>query len=76
MEKKAFIQIGVTALRTSTGGFLPSVPLYIEESNLGKSGLTPAHEEAIHNIAGFFIEKYNERLAQQQKHIADKSDKG
>lgn len=26
-----YIQVGVTALRTPDGGFLPSVPLYIAE---------------------------------------------
>jgi len=66
VEKKTFIQIGITALRTPTGSFLPSVPLYVEETNLCKSGLTPAHEEAIHDIAGFFIERYNERLTRRK----------
>ena len=54
---KKFVQIGVTAARTPTGGFLPSVPLYIEVEHLGRSGLTPATENAVRDIAGFFIEK-------------------
>ena len=59
MEKKTFVQIGVTALRTPAGAFLPSVPLYIEMENLRESGLNPTSENAIRNIAGFFVEKLN-----------------
>lgn len=33
-EEKQFIQVGVTALRDPlTGGYLPSVPLYIEATD-------------------------------------------
>ena len=54
---KKFVQIGVTATRTPTGDFLPSIPLYIEVEHLCRSGLTPAQENAVRDIAGFFIEK-------------------
>ena len=64
MEKnsKAYIQIGVTIPRDPNGKYLPSVPLYIEADNLQRSGLTATHENALTDIAGFFIEKYGERL--------------
>ena len=55
----AYIQIGVTALRTPDGEFLPSVPLFVETDDLQKSGLTPTSENAIKEIAGFFVEKLN-----------------
>ena len=61
-EKKGFIQIGVTVPRMPDGKYLPSVPLYIEAENLCRSGLTAAHENALTDIAGFFIEKYGEKL--------------
>lgn len=66
MKNKAFIQVGVTATRTPSGAYLPSVPLYIEVDHLCKSGLTPAHENAIRDIAGFFVEKLNEENEKQQ----------
>jgi len=61
-EKKAFIQVGVTVPRMPDGKYLPSVPLYIEADNLCRSGFTAAHENALTDIAGFFVEKYGERL--------------
>lgn len=41
-----FIQVGVTALRAPDGGFLPSVPLYIEETEAAKAGQTALLEDA------------------------------
>jgi len=65
-EKRAFIQIGVTVPRMPDGKHLPSVPLYIETDNLCRSGLTAAHENALTDIAGFFIDKYSERLKERK----------
>jgi len=62
VQTKTYIQVGVTIPRSPDGKYLPSVPLYIEAENLQRSGLTAAHEKALTDIAGFFIEKYNERL--------------
>ena len=64
---KTFIQIGVTALRKPTGEYLPSVPLFIEADKLTASGLTPEHEDALHDFAGFFIEEYGKRLREKKE---------
>ena len=53
----AYIQIGMTALRTPDGEFLPSIPLFVNTDDLEKSGLVPSSENAIKEIAGFFVEK-------------------
>jgi len=66
-EKRAFIQICVTVPRMPDGKYLPSVPLYIEADNLCRSGLTAAHENALTDIAGFFVEKFGERLSADKR---------
>lgn len=45
MTNEVFIQVGVTALRSPTGDFLPSVPLYIKADKLKQSGLAQAAEK-------------------------------
>lgn len=65
MAKETYVQIGVTALRSQTGGFLPSVPLYIKTSEARKaSGLTPAEESTLHDVAIIFAIKHIERTAE------------
>ena len=61
-DKTNFIQVGVTVPRMPDGKYLPSVALYIEAESLQRSGLTAAHENALTDVAGFFIEKYGERI--------------
>lgn len=57
--RETMIQIGVTALRTPTGEFLPSVPIYIKSTEAVKaSGLTPSEENVIHDIAELFAVKH------------------
>ena len=52
---KRYIQVGVTALRDpNTGGFLPSVPLYIEAGE-GETEQNAASEMA-QQIAPLFVE--------------------
>ena len=55
MEKEVFIQIGITALRSPTGEFLPAVPLYIKADKLKQSGLTQEEENILHDISGLFV---------------------
>lgn len=54
-----FIQVGVTALRDPlTGGYLPSVPLYIEatdEAVVAENGL-------LDNIGGVLAQKFKEYM--------------
>jgi len=59
--KDTYIQIGVTALRSPTGGFLPSVPLYVKTSEAVKaSGLTESEENVLHDVAALFALKHQE----------------
>ena len=59
LEQKQFIQVGVTALRDPlTGGYLPSVPLYIEatdEAVIAENGL-------LDNIGGVLAQKFKEYM--------------
>lgn len=58
MAKEIYIQIGVTALRTPTGEFMPSVPIYIKSTEaIGACGLTPSEEAPIHDVAAVFAIK-------------------
>ena len=67
MAKETYIQIGVTALRTPTGDFLPSVPLYIKATEaVGASGLTPSEERPLHDVAALFAVKHIENTAQKE----------
>lgn len=64
MAKEVFIQIGVTALRSPMGEFLPSVPLYIKSTQpIKDSGLTQAEENILHDVAGLFAEKHDQRTS-------------
>ena len=51
-NKEVYIQIGVTALRSRFGDFLPPVPLYIKSKQTPKeNGFTQAEEEMLKNVA-------------------------
>ena len=53
-----YIQIGVTAMRDpATGGFLPSVPLYIKADDAAKEAERQMHKEVGKAIAGM-MKKY------------------
>ena len=66
MAKETYIQIGVTALRTPAGDFLPSVPLYIKASEaVGASGLTPSEERPLHDVAALFAVEHVNRTVRQ-----------
>lgn len=52
MKNGEFVQIGVTAMRTPTGDFLPSVPLYIKTTDAIKSnGLTASEVAVLRDVA-------------------------
>ena len=52
MKNGEFVQIGVTAMRTPTGAFLPSVPIYIKTSDAIKSnGLTASEVAVLRDVA-------------------------
>ena len=73
MAKETYIQIGVTALRTPTGDFLPSVPLYIKAAEaVGASGLTPSEERPLHDVAALFAVEHIKNTTQKEvKHRAN-----
>lgn len=58
-QQKEYIQIGVTALKDPlTGGYLPSVPLYIEatdEAVVAENGL-------LDDIGGVLMQKFKEYI--------------
>ena len=59
MVKEVYVQVGVTALRSPLGDFLPAVPLFIKEKELKQSGLSQAEEDACHSVAGVVAEIYD-----------------
>lgn len=67
MSNEVFIQVGVTALRSPTGDFLPSVPLYVKADKLKQSGLAQAEENLLHDISGIFAEKCQQIKTQNEK---------
>jgi hypothetical protein len=58
MTKERFVQIGTTALRDrATGGFLPSIPLFVrveDVGGVGESGLPSAEEKALREVGAIF----------------------
>lgn len=57
--KDTYIQVGVTALRSPTGEFLPSIPLYIKTDEAIKAnGLTAAEESVLHDLGALFAIKH------------------
>lgn len=54
-----YIQVGVTALHDPlTGGYLPSVPLYIEATDEAVAG----EEKLIDNVGGVLAQKFKEYI--------------
>lgn len=60
MGKESFIQVGVTALRSPMGDFLPAVPLYIKSDHLKQSKLTQSEENLLREVSGVFVDKYKQ----------------
>lgn len=58
----ALIQIGVMALRSPTGEFLPSQPIYkeIPDDQMASSGRTKEEEKAINDISKVLALKFKE----------------
>lgn len=61
MEEK-MVQIGVTALRSPTGEFLPAVPIYIKAEDAEEfnpnTGRTVAEDLALDDVAAVFADKF------------------
>jgi hypothetical protein len=54
-----YIQVGVTALRDPmTGGYLPSVPLYIEATD----DAVAAEDRLLDNIGGVLAQKFKQYM--------------
>lgn len=58
-----YIQVGVTALRSPDGSFLPSVPLYIKATPEAKA----AEEALIQDIAGVLAQKMKQYMDETRK---------
>lgn len=61
MTQEVYIQVGVTALRSPTGDFLPSVPLFIKADKLKQSGLARSEEKLLRDVSGVFVDKYRQQ---------------
>lgn len=63
-EIENMVQIGVTALRSPAGEFLPSIPIYIKAEDAGeinKSTGRPVEEElALTDVAKVFADKFKQ----------------
>ena len=58
-NREKFMQVGVTALRDPlTGGYLPSVPLYIEATDQA----VVAENGLLDNIGGVLAQKFKEYM--------------
>ncbi len=59
----AMVQVGVIALRTPDGNFLPATPLYkeIPDENINKeTGMTHAEESAYSDLATMLAKKFKQ----------------
>jgi len=58
------VQIGVAALRSPSGEFLPSIPLYIKEEDAGEinpdTGRTVQEDLALTDVAKVFADKFKQ----------------
>lgn len=56
------VQIGVTALRSPSGEFLPSIPIYIKAEDAGEinpaTGRTVQEDLALTDVAKVFADKF------------------
>lgn len=59
-----YIQVGTFALRSPSGEFLPSVPLFIQAKDAGqvneRTGLTVAEEIALTEVGKVFADKFKQ----------------
>jgi hypothetical protein len=79
MADEKFIQIGVTALRSPSGEFLPSIPLYIKAEDAGEinphTGRTVAEDAALGDVAKVFADKFKQYKEGTKKLKAGKTAK-
>lgn len=73
------VQIGVSALRSPSGDFLPSVPIFITEEDAGEinphTGRTVAEDLALTDVAKVFADKFKQ-YAEGTKKRRGKAAKG
>lgn len=69
------VQIGVTALRDPSGGFLPSVPLFIREEDAGKinpaTGRPIQEDLVLDDVAKIFADKFKQYVDGNRKRKKD-----
>lgn len=61
LEKETFIQIGVTALRSPSGEFLPAVPLYVKAEKKKNKMLTSEEETLLKEVGNVYADLYRKR---------------
>lgn len=80
MMAEKMVQIGVTALRDPSGGFLPSVPLFIREEDAGKinpaTGRPVQEDLVLDDIAKIFADKFKQYADGNRKREREKRRKG
>lgn len=67
MTQEVYIQVGVTALRSPTGDFLPSVPLFVRADKLKQSGLAQSEEKLLRDVSGVFVDKYRQQKEKDEE---------
>lgn len=60
--KKKFTQIGVTALRSPDGSFLPAVPLYVESDRIEDLRTSGATATGLDDITEIFSAKFKQYI--------------
>lgn len=67
-KKETFVQIGVTALRSPDGSFLPSVPLYVKvpAEDVSPGGEYIGSEPVLQDVAEVFADKYRQYIKAQR----------
>lgn len=54
------VQVGVMALRSPDGQFLPSTPIYKEVPQVNERGNTPTGEKALVDVSKLFADKFKQ----------------
>lgn len=55
-----FVQVGIMALRSPTGEFMPATPIYKEVERVTPDGLTPQEGKNITEISKVLAEKFKQ----------------
>ncbi len=66
-KKEVFKQIGVTALRTPDGDFLPAVPLYVREADLKELNKAKGNDRDMRRLEEAFYDMFQEKNPRKEE---------